>query len=243
MENSAELDRLSRAFAAEAAVTDPEAAVASMLWPTAGAMIDHLGNIQRWATAILRSRSSEDVREHERPAGTDPIAWFAEGAHDLVDEVDRADPAVDCWTFVGPGRAAFWGRRMVHEATKHLWDLRTAVTADPPMPAEIDAATPAAIIDEFGEVFIARARRRGIAPLPGAVLLEATDSSRRWLIDADWHVLRDRTGGAKAVLRASVADLALVLWERADPWALPHRFEREGDERTLHALCETPVHI
>lgn len=243
MQNSAELDRVSRAFAAEAAVSDPQAPVASRIWPTAGAMIDHLGSIQRWATAILITRESADVRDHERPAGVDPLAWFTEGASALVEQVDQADPATECWTFVGPGRAAFWGRRMVHEATKHLWDLRTAVTTDPPMPSEIDAETPAAIIDEFDEVFIARGRRRGIARLPGAVLLEPTDSSRRWLIEPDWQVRRDGPRRASAVLRASVADLALVLWERADPWALPSRFEREGDEHTLHALRDTPVHL
>ncbi|WP_158437694.1 maleylpyruvate isomerase N-terminal domain-containing protein [Naasia lichenicola] len=237
-----ELARVSDAFATEAGQTDPSAPIASRIWPTAGEIVDHLGNIQRWATAAVQTRGSVDVREHARPSGRDPIEWFTEGASALTEELERADPDAECWTFVGPGRNAFWQRRMVHEATKHLWDLRTAKAVDPPMPAEVDAGTPAAIIDEFDEVFIARARRQGIAHLPGSVLLRATDSNRSWLIEPDWIVLSDGVGRADAVLEASAGDLALVLWERADPWALGSRFSRSGDEAVLRALTEARVH-
>ncbi|MFD1713645.1 maleylpyruvate isomerase N-terminal domain-containing protein [Amnibacterium flavum] len=244
MKNAPELERVSLAFSEAAARTDPTARIASRIWPTAGEMVDHLGTIQRWAAEVLRTGRTVDEARHERPTGRDRVEWFVEGAEALVREIDSADPTSRCWTFVGPGTNAFWGRRMVHEATKHLWDIRTAVVPDPPMPAEIEPTTAAAIIDEFDEVFIARARRNGIAPLQGSVLLQATDSDRSWLVEPDWTVRRDAAGeDSSAALRASTADLALMLWERADPWLLGHRFDRSGDEHVLHMLCETPVHL
>jgi hypothetical protein len=134
---------------------------------------------------------------------------------------------------------------MIHEATKHLWDLRTATDPTPPVPPEVGPATPAAIIDEFDEVFIARARRQqNIAPLPGSVLLNSSDSARSWLVESDWQVVRDpQDPTASAVLTASTADLALLLWERADPWALPDRFGRRGEDAAIRALRDTPVHL
>ena len=243
MHNGPEIERLSLAFVAEAENLEPSAPIASVSWPTVGAMVDHLGSIQRWATAVIQTGRAARVEDHDRPAGRDPLDWFREGARELCDVVGRADPDSACWTFVGPGQARFWGRRMVHEATKHLWDVRTATTPDPPMPPEVADGTPTAIIDEFTEVFIPRARRRGIDPLPGSVLLLPRDSDRSWRIEPDWQVVQDGAGDASAVLRATVADLALVLWERADPWRLPARYGREGDEAVLHGLVDARIHL
>lgn len=245
MEHSRELDRVSTALVAAARDTPRDASIASVIWPTAGDMVDHVGSVQRWATAILRTGGALDQALHERPADRDPIEWLAEGAAALTAEVAEADPGEACWTFVGPGTKAFWGRRMIHEATKHLWDLRTASDPAPRMPTEVGYATPAAIIDEFDEVFIARARRQqDIAALPGSVLLRSSDSDRSWLVERDWQVTRDpQNPTASAVLTATTADIALLLWERADPWALPDRFRRTGDDAAIRALRDTPVHL
>lgn len=244
MEAAPDLQRLSLAFALEAMNIPADAPISSAIWPTVGSMVDHLGSIQRWATKVLQTGRSVSRSEHQRPADRNALEWFREGAQQLVEEISQRDPALPCWTLAGPGQASFWGRRMVHEAAKHLWDLRTALTRDPPLPPEVDPHTPEAIIDEFDEVFITLARARGIEGLPGSVLLQPMDSARLWRIEPDWRVVRDQPGDRpSAVLRASVADLALVLWERADPWSLPRRFAREGDESTLRALCEARIHL
>ncbi len=245
MDHSLELDRVASALVDAACATPLTATIASDTWTTVADMVDHVGCIQRWATGILRTGVAADEAHHVRPAEREPIEWLAEGAARLVDAVADADPDAACWTFVGPGVAAFWGRRMIHEATKHLWDLRTATDPTPSLPAEVGPGTPAAIIDEFDEVFITRARRQqNPAPLPGSVLLRPNDSDRSWLIEPDWLVVHDpRTPSASATLTATTADLALVLWERADPWMLPSRFARAGDDDAIRALRDTPIHL
>lgn len=57
-----------RAFAAIAARVDADAAVRNEIWPTAGAMIDHLGNIQAWATQVVRAGVPADRTQYTRPA-------------------------------------------------------------------------------------------------------------------------------------------------------------------------------
>ena len=51
---------LSDRFAAEAAQLDPDHPIDSDAWPTVGAMVDHLGQIQRWATEVVRTGASVD---------------------------------------------------------------------------------------------------------------------------------------------------------------------------------------
>ncbi len=245
MDHSHELFRVASALVDTARATPLTAGIASDTWTTVADMVDHVGSVQRWATEILSTGVAADEDRHVRPAEREPIEWLADGAAQLVEAVADADPDAACWTFVGPGVAAFWGRRMIHEATKHLWDLRTAGDPTPPLPAEVGAATPAAIIDEFDEVFIARARRQqDPAPLPGSVLLRPNDSDRSWLIEPDWRVVHDPLApSASATLTATTADLALLLWERADPWTLPRRFARAGDDAAIRALRDTPIHL
>src|SRR5690349_6853040 len=142
MRHGIELARISAAFLEVAKETESASPIASSTWPTAGEMVDHLGTIQRWATEVLQTGQPADESTHARPTDRDRLKWFDEGSERLVAAIETAASGDPCWTFVGAGQKAFWGRRMVHEATKHLWDLRTAHEADPPMPPEVEASTP-----------------------------------------------------------------------------------------------------
>ncbi|WP_353808209.1 maleylpyruvate isomerase N-terminal domain-containing protein [Agromyces sp. SYSU T00194] len=247
---------MSEEFAAEAGAIDPTAGVASATWPTAASMVDHLGQIQRWAAEVVRTGRQADRAAHARPEASDPIAWFAEGATALADTLDATDPARPCWTFRGEGPTAFWSRRMAHEARKHLWDLRTAGTASPPAP---DVGGPAMLadgIDELYAVFLARTlASTGLDPLPGTLVLRSTDVPAAWTIAPDWSVTRHPTADATAigepvddapddptVLRAALGDLLLFVWERAKPSSLPGRFRVLGDPATIDAYAASPVH-
>jgi hypothetical protein len=140
---------------------------------------------------------------------------------------------------------------MAHEATKHLWDLRTASDPDPRFPAEVGAASAADVIDEFGDVFMAEARRRGIHPLDGAVALVASDTDVGWILSPEWRLERmppvaaDRAaeGAADATITAELGDLVLLVWERADLDAGPVRFRVDGDASLAAAFRSTPVHL
>ena len=236
------------AFASEAAAADPDAPVQSDIWATAGRIIDHLGNVQAWATEIVRSGASVDRELFKRPSDRDRIEWFTEISAALIDNLAAVDPERECWTILGARPvASFWGRRMTNEAAKHLWDLRTAVDEAPLMPAELSLVLQADVIDEFADVFVPPARVRGIAPLPREVLLIADDLDRGWSFSRDWYVSDVSDVDAEAVdadvLRANVGDLVLFAWGRASPRDFPARFRIEGGDGALRAFARTPVHL
>ncbi|MGR0319536.1 maleylpyruvate isomerase N-terminal domain-containing protein [Agromyces sp. ZXT2-3] len=241
-----DLRTVTEAFAGEAGATDPEAPVRSRIWPTAGRIVDHLGTIQRWAAEQVRTGAPADRREFRRPEGAARAAWFRDGGRRLVDVLEAADPERPVPILYGAvGTVSFWHRRMAHEAAKHLWDLRTAREPDPRFPPEVPPAGRADALDEFGEVFMAEARRRGIRPLPGPVALVAPDTGDAWRVSMDWRLGRGRAGSASdavATITADVGDLALLLWERAAPESTD-RFRVEGDAAAAQALATTPVHL
>lgn len=232
------------AVAAEAARVDPEAAVRSAIWPTAGRMIDHLGNIQAWATEVVRTGAPADRKEFRRPDGADRVEWIARTGTALVDELSATDPDRECWTLFEAERVtSFWRRRMRNEAAKHLWDLRTAGPATPAMPGELTLAEQADALDEWVDVFVGEARRRGVDPLPRDVVLVADDVDRAWRFGSDWTVTPAIETDDADVLRADVGDLVLFVWERASPWDLPGRFRLDGPDAALRAFAQTPIHL
>lgn len=234
--------RLSAAFAEQAATTDPAARISSELWPTAGELVDHLGQIQRWAAQVVESGAAADRASFARPTGTDPVGWYREGAQRLVDTLRSTDPGRECWTLLGAGEAGFWRRRMAHEARKHVWDLRSAATPRPPLPDEGGPAMQADAVDELFGVFLARTLRAGmIAPLPAALVLEATDSGDAWLISPHWEVSRGH-GDAATTVRGALGDIVLFVWERMPLAEASGRLEVVGDPAVAEAFLSSHVH-
>lgn len=239
----------SRAFASLAAQVDADAPVRNEIWPTAGAMIDHLGNIQGWVTRIVSTGKAADRTEFTRPPERERVEWFRQTSGALVETLEVTDPGRACWALWGAQPVvAFWRRRMTNEATKHLWDLRTAVEQDPPMPEEASLEDRAAIMDEFVELLVPAARKRAIEPLPRDVLLVAEDLGRAWLFSREWEVtsppLIDLRSTVDAdALRADVGDLVLFVWARASPWDLRDRFRIDDGDAALRAFSRTPVHL
>lgn len=235
---------LSAQFVDEAQRVPADAALWSVLWPTPGDMVDHLGQIQRWSAHVVRTAGPADRGAFARPADREPIAWMSESSADLVAALEDAGPDAAAWTFVGPGTASFWFRRQAHEARKHLWDIRTGVDPAPLLPSAGGPAMAADVIDELFEVFLARSRRAGqLPPLPGPLRLAATGAAVAWTITVDWETTRDAAADpAATVLRAGVADLALFAWDRVIPEELPARFTITGDPGVIAAYRDAPVH-
>ena len=249
MTSLTDLVAANRAFADLAARVDADAPVRNDIWSNAGAMIDHLGNIQAWATRIVRDGVPADRKQYRRPPQRSRAEWFRETSDALVETLEMTDAARPCWTIWGAEPVvSFWRRRMTNEAAKHLWDLRTALVADPSMPEEIGAEARAGIMDEFVEVLVPAARAREIAPLPRDVLLVANDLRRSWLFSQEWDVTTtpqfDLMSEVDAdVMRADIGDLVLFVWERASPWTQPDRFRIDAGETGLLAFSRTRVHL
>lgn len=242
---AAAIRSLSDRFAADAAALDPEAPIASAAWPTVGGMIDHLGQIQRWSAAVLRTGGAVDRADHVRPSGRERISWFVEGSSALASEIEGRDAAAECWSFVPGGTVGFWARRQAHEARKHLWDIGTATTEVPGLPEAGGLEMAADIVDELYAVFLARAVRGGLAPLPAPLELVASDAAVSWHVSADWTIIRsaDPAGDpAATVVTGSLGDIALFAWDRAVPEDLPDRFSITGSLATVAAYRDAPVH-
>lgn len=76
--------------------------------------------------------------------------------------------------------------------------------------------------------------------------LRATNTNRAWRIDPDWTVTPDPPDAPLAAraarVHAGAGDLALLVWERADPLRHGHRFRLEGASATVAAFAAAPVH-
>lgn len=63
----------------------------------------------------------------ERPTGADVMATFVELLGACLRGFHRIDPATPCWTYAGPGQAAFWFRRAAIETALHRLDIEEAL--------------------------------------------------------------------------------------------------------------------
>lgn len=236
------LERVTGAFADEIDRHDPTDPVPWPWWPDVRALVGHLGGIHGWAAQVLlageQAPQPADVPAPEATAR----AWYLERRRVLLDAV-RSQPAdAPCWVFTGTDRTAgFWRRRMVFETAKHLADLRAAGGGTWRSVDELGTDGASDGIDELFAVFLGRSRA-GLAALPAPVLLQATDSDRRWAVLPHWEVRDDIDGPDVSTVRARTADLALLVWDRADPLADDDRFAVAGDPAPVAALRDAPIH-
>ena len=235
------LARVTAAFAVEIDQRGPDAAIPWPLWPDAAALVDHLGRNHLWASGIVRTGGPVDRQTLSHAPRPGARGWYTECRDELLATLAEVPRDRACWTIGGrPGTASFWTRRMLYETTKHLIDLRAAGggawTAAPEL-APVDYAD---AVDELFTVFLTRSAP-GLEPLPSPLVLRMTDAPRSWRLGTDWTVTADPDPLA-VTLSARAADLALALWERADPLAADGRFTIEGDPEVVRALATAPIH-
>lgn len=207
-------------FAKAVTGADPAAPVPTCPeWPLK-VLIGHIGQAHRWAASIIRSGPSPvpDPFSADPGSPSEWPAWLRAGAADLTDAVHHADSPV--WTFVGPGPATFWLRRMLHDTTIHHADAALATGAS--FDVAPDLATDA--ISEWLEVLSNPAietLKPGLAALRGAgqTLQVCADDGACWLITRSPNGVRwsRATADADAALTGPVADLLLVLTRRRSP--------------------------
>lgn len=180
----------------------------------------HLGLVHRWATMIVSSGQRAD--RPEAPEGVDLPVWFREGARALIDALTAAEPEAGCWGFGAQQRMAFWFRRQAQETGVHRRDAQEAAG----LPQPIEAALAADGVDELLTVMLPRAAARfGDPPqLRASLLLHATDTGHRWLLEPgsgslfpEVSLLDGAAQHANARLSGTAEGLLLSLWRRIGP--------------------------
>ena len=186
-------------------------------------LVAHTGGVQRWATAVVRDRRVEPMASEEQashftaPRDAELLAWFADGAGQLVEVLSTAPRDLECFTFLeAPSPLAFWCRRQAHEAAVHCADAEMAALTPP----VFDARFAADGVDELVDGFFSRPRRAPLVDEPFTIELRARDLGRSWPLVVGTHqISRAPDGRLDCVVEATASDLYLWAWNR----------RREGD--------------
>jgi uncharacterized protein (TIGR03083 family) len=207
-------------------------------------LVQHTGGVHRWATSIVGTPRvapwNVDLPEvvGTWPADDSLAAWLVDGADALVTTLVRADPALECFTFLkATSPLAMWSRRQAHETAIHRADGESAAGT---APVSFDPAFAADGVDELLACFITRGRK--LTSDPARTLRVTTVDA-----DGDWDVgvgpdgvttVAGSSGPTDATVRGAASDLYQALWNR--PPAAP--LDVSGD-RSLLDLFLDKVHV
>src|SRR4051794_22405295 len=139
-------------------------------------LVLHQGEVHRWAGAIVAGKHMKPPEgDVVGPAPSDPalVDWFREGHASLVDALETADPALECWSFLpAPSPLAFWARRQCHETGIHRADAETASGTITPFAPDVAVDG----IDELLSAFITRRGGRLTSEMPRTLLVQTDDT-------------------------------------------------------------------
>lgn len=239
MDFVAALRRESARFHDVLAGTDLAAPVPSCPGWTVADLVWHLTQVQHfWATTAGELLAGpEQYEEPSRPRDGELLGMLRAETARLVDAVTRHPPEQECWSWYEHGHSIGWvRRRQAHEALIHRVDAELAAGADV---APADPELGADGVDEILTVMMTGVPGWATyAPSGEAVVLEATDTGRRWALELGTftgtsprsgkeyedeitaQLLAGEPAAVEGVLRAGGWDLDRWLWGRADPEAV-----------------------
>ena len=195
-------------------------------------LLRHTGYIHRWATRhvtecpdhVLDGPPEEEIL-HGGASDPELLDWFRAGHAALTETLSKADPTLECATFMAaPSPLAFWARRQAHETAIHRADAESAAGTTPEYPADFAA-------DGIDELIMGFGRRRKYQPNSGAeggrLHVATADTSDAWCVDARegrMHPRRkdgedpavDDAGDATCTVSGAASSLYLYLWNRLD---------------------------
>lgn len=210
------------AFAALVAGADLTLPVPACPSWSAGALVRHVSAVHRWAAATARRDQDASLPDDEPYERRADLLDYCAAATDL--HAALADTARPCPTLVGPGTAAWWVRRQVHEVLVHRFDLAAALG----VAVTADTAIAADCIAEVVDTLQPRQVRLGrmAAPKVGVRLRTPTGV---------WQMGPDPV----AEVAGSEIAVALLLWQRI-PLQDP-RITVTGDRVAASALVAQPL--
>jgi len=222
------LDAIARESAALADAAERaglDAAVPSCPGWTVADLVEHVGNVQRWAALTVSTLPTERISRSgmsEIPPPAELVAWFRGASAALVAALAAADPSAPVWTFSSEHSVRFWFRRQAHEVAVHRWDAALAAGA----PTAIDASLAADGVAEWLDMSVALAGRgaRGLAGHGETVHLHCTDTPSdaapdaggEWLVTlgADGPTVEPLHAKGDVAARGTGSDLDLFVWGR-----------------------------
>jgi uncharacterized protein (TIGR03083 family) len=188
-------------------------------------LLAHIASVFHRAATVVAQRATEPVPwTPPAPDVEDPVGCVAHELDELIDALSTTDAQTPVWNWSPqPDVAAFWARRMAHEAALHRYDAQDAHGVAQPLDAELANDG----FDELVDVLMPRVLDRDGTMLPvGTFAFVATD-------EGSWHV---RTGAAvverlevdkapDVTVRGTASALLLAAYNRG-AWAA---LEVEGD--------------
>jgi uncharacterized protein (TIGR03083 family) len=174
----------------------------------------HLARVHRWAAEIVEARPGDpegNWKRLEAPTGPALFDYVEDGAAQLADALERADPNEPCWSWTDDRTVRFWARRQAHELAIHRWDAQRAAGRAEPIEHE-------QALDSIQELFDIRSFRPGGVP-PGngeTIHLHCTDGEGEWFarFEPDRAVVTHEHAKADAAARGTASDLLLLMWGR-----------------------------
>ena len=181
-------------------------------------LVAHLGGVYAYATRNAQAESTEPTPPQPKsqpPEGGDLMDWFAKRREVLLKTLDETPLDQACWTHAGMQTAEWWRRRMTHESTIHLWDLRAGIGE--PQPIESDRATDG--VNEFLHMnkAVNAIRQRHVYPA-GSLHLHRTDGPGEWMVqrgssETELSITTEH-GKGDAAVRGPASELQLWVWGR-----------------------------
>ena len=213
-------------------------------------LVLHVGEVHRWAAAVVASRATKlgDVPSDSRgplpePAGT--VTWFRDGAAKLCETLACADATIEYPAFLtdpATPRLLFWARRQTMETGMHRVDAESALGRRTPFAPDVAIDG----IDEFLTGFLPRSRTPLRASTPQSLQIAPDYSDRRWTVSISselpvtrrWQAESDHDAEhVDCVVAGLASDIYLALWNRAPLESL----RIEGDRGVIDLVRE--VHI
>ena len=210
---------------------------------TVNDLVLHMGEVHRWATAVLTSRATklsevpgDSLGALPELAGT--TDWLRRGAARLCEALESADPSVEYAAFLSDPvtpRVLFWARRQTMETSVHRIDAESAL-------GRCNALAPDVAldgIDEFLTGFLPRSRTPLHTDKPRVLRIAPEFSDRCWTVTISGDVpvtLRSsgQAGEADCVVTGPASDIYLALWNRESLDAL----KIDGDPAVVALLRE-----
>jgi uncharacterized protein (TIGR03083 family) len=197
-------------------------------------LVQHTGQVHRWATRIVQTGERQrwsDV-ELDLPASDGGLAtWLAKGGDALIAALAAVDPETQVWTFAGEASVGWWSRRMLHETVIHRIDAQQAMGEmlgfiDPEIAFDGIVELLDSLIPATGGADKVRALNR----VGDSLHLHALDGPAEWTITLteDGYSWASEHTKATVAVRAYLQELLLLLWGRRKLHEGDH-FEVFGD--------------
>ena len=223
--------RRDSAALADAAASNPAAAIARYEGWTQLDLLVHTGSVHRRTLEVVRTRSQERMGRVFPPdeAWGTVLPWFRQGAALMADALETTDPRTPVWAFGPDPCVGSWRVRMALETTVHRWDAQRAVGD----PGPIDPLLATRGIGEFGVLWAAALPTGGIE---GDLGLRATDVGRTWTLAVVEGAARLAPGDADDAVTGMASGLYLWLLGRIPLEEMIVSGEVAAWDRAIHAL-------